>query len=147
MVKRRVVYAKSAVLSSPINKALDLQNCVDCLRNYTRMYRCYLTQCVLYRVYWQLDTLLLIYIIYSWLVYTHTKKNTCPKYTALMIGMCSIYLVVTVWYRMPCVKKLPWAIYLPLGILLGSFWPLILPLGGKGRLYATTREASSSTSC
>ena len=49
-VKRRVVYTKSAVLSSPINKLLDLRKCVDCLRNYTRMYGCYLTQCVLYRV-------------------------------------------------------------------------------------------------
>ena len=63
MMKRRVVYAKSALLSSPINKVLDLQKCVDCLQNYTRMYGCYLTQCVLYRVYWQLDTLLPIYII------------------------------------------------------------------------------------
>ena len=50
MVKCRVVYAKSAVLSSPINKVLDLQKCIDCLRNYARMYGCYLTQCVLYRV-------------------------------------------------------------------------------------------------
>ena len=45
MVKRRVVYAKSAMLSSPINKLLDLRKCVDCLRNYTRMYGRYLTQC------------------------------------------------------------------------------------------------------
>ena len=50
MVKRRVVYTKSAVLSSPINKVLDLRKCVDCLQNYTRMYGCYLMQCVLYRV-------------------------------------------------------------------------------------------------
>ena len=34
------------MLSSPINEVLDLQKCVDCLRNYTRMYGCYLTQCV-----------------------------------------------------------------------------------------------------
>ena len=65
MVKCRVVYAKSAVLSSPINKLLDLQKCVDCLRNNARMYGCYLTQCVLYRVYWQLDTLLPLYIMHS----------------------------------------------------------------------------------
>ena len=45
MVKHRVVYAKSAVLLSPINKVLDLRKCVDCLRNYTRMYRHYLMQC------------------------------------------------------------------------------------------------------
>ena len=45
MMKRRVVYAKLAVLSSPINKLLDLRKCVDCLRNYTRMYGRYLTQC------------------------------------------------------------------------------------------------------
>ena len=43
MVKRRVIYAKSAVLLSPINKVLGLQRCIDCLWNYTRMYGCYLT--------------------------------------------------------------------------------------------------------
>ena len=46
MVKCRVVYAKSAVLLLPINKVLDLRKCVDCLWNYTRMYGCYLTQCL-----------------------------------------------------------------------------------------------------
>ena len=50
MVKCGVVYAKSTVLSSPINKVLDLQKCIDCLQNYTRMYGCYLTQSVLYSV-------------------------------------------------------------------------------------------------
>ena len=34
------------MLSSPINKALDLQKCVGCLQNYTRINGCYLTQCV-----------------------------------------------------------------------------------------------------
>ena len=40
---------QSQQLSSPINKVLDLRKCVDCLRNYTRMYGCYLMQCALYR--------------------------------------------------------------------------------------------------
>ena len=38
--------ARSAVLSSPIIKVLELWKCVDYLRNYTRIYGCYLTQCV-----------------------------------------------------------------------------------------------------
>ena len=63
MVKRRVVYAKSAVLSSPINKLLDLRKCVDCLRNYTRMYGRYLTQCVLYSGSWILSPLYILYTL------------------------------------------------------------------------------------
>ena len=83
MVKRRVVYAKSAVLSSPINKVLDLQKCVDCLRNYIRMYGCYLTQCVLYRVYW------------------HLMLCSCKKFVLKCDCFIRIYLLVYCFIRVP----------------------------------------------
>ena len=67
MVKHRVVYAKSAVLLSPINKVFDLRKCVDCLQNYTRMYVWMLLEavCFIQGTYigsWILSSL---YIMYS----------------------------------------------------------------------------------
>ena len=70
----------SSVMSS-INKVLDLQKCVDCLRNYTRMYGCYLMQCVSYRVYRKLDTLLPVYLY----IYIYMCVCVCVTVHAMVV--------------------------------------------------------------